>query len=287
MSDSIRQQNTFHFKLGQLDCLIFLDTLHPMKLEDFFPSNLMTYLQQLSDRYGLPPALSFQTLCLLIKSDKHTILIDTGTGDSFPPETGDLVKNMRAAGIKPTDIDRIIITHAHPDHIGGNCDLDSKFIFPNARFSICRNEWDFWRSGGDLSKVEEKFRQHMLDTVHRKLFPLRDRIDLADPDAEILPGIRLIKAFGHSAGQVIVKISSNNENLLCTADLFHHPLLLVKPDLPIPLDTNSEQSCQTRIQILTTLVSPDLLVFANHFPFPGLGYIKPKYSGWVWEKKTF
>jgi glyoxylase-like metal-dependent hydrolase (beta-lactamase superfamily II) len=222
-------------------------------------------------------------MCLLVKTGNHTILIDTGCGTGTQPNTGKLIPNLQAERIKLQEIDRIIITHGHPDHIGGNIDLKGKSVFTGARYFVFRKEWEFWTSGTDLIQVEDSIKKSMIASAQKKLLPLQDQIELVDTDNEVQPGIKFILASGHTPGQGILLISSGTDKLLCVSDLFHHPLLLAKPDLYVPYDISPEDAIKTRNHLLSQFVTPGLLVFGCHLPFPGLGYIEPRGDGWVWK----
>ncbi|MFQ6115833.1 MAG: MBL fold metallo-hydrolase [bacterium] len=80
--------------------------------------------------------------CLLINTGRYQVLVDTGAG-GLVPSTGNLLQNLRMEGIDPEDIDTVIITHGHPDHIGGNTDSEGKPAFPSARYVMWKHEWDF------------------------------------------------------------------------------------------------------------------------------------------------
>ena len=139
------------------------------------------------------------------------MLVDTGA-DDLGPKTGKLFQNLRAEGISPSDIDVVVLTHAHPDHIGGNTSKDGKLAFPNARFFIWKDEFDFWIS----EKAEQKLNQHskelLLTLARKNLQPIQDQLNLIDQEIEILPGIRAVAAPGHTPGHMALAISSKREN---------------------------------------------------------------------------
>jgi glyoxylase-like metal-dependent hydrolase (beta-lactamase superfamily II) len=200
-------------------------------------------------------------------------------------DLGKLVQNLQSEGIDCKDIDMVIISHGHGDHISGITDNTGRIIFSNARFIMCKEEWEFWTSDPELKqlKVEESVRQMFCKTVQEHLMPIKDHLNLIDNETKIVPGIEVIKVPGHTPGNITVAISSNSEELLYTGDLFHHPLQLGEPDLHDIFDFEPEQASRMRIQMLNKVIKPNILVSASHFPFPGLGHIKPKDKTWVWE----
>ena len=266
--------NSFDFNIGSFKCSVISDGIITV------PGKA----KQSSFQDFMAPGFTMDSICLLLKTDKHTILIDTGLGVGGKPDAGKLVQNLQAEGISCKDIDMVIISHGHGDHISGITDNTVRIAFPNARFIMCKQEWEFWTSDPDLKqfKVEEEIRQMFCRTVQEYLVPIKSRLDLIDNETRIIPGIECIKVPGHTPGSIAVLISSNSEKLLYTGDLFHHPLQLSEPNLPDVFDFESEQASRTRIEVLSKLIKPDILVSASHFPFPGLGHIVKKDNAWLW-----
>jgi len=267
-------KHAFQFKLGYYDCLSVSDGI--LSIPDIQPGKLRS-------RYDIPPGQLIETMCLLIRTGKHMVLIDTGIGLMGQPNAGKLVQNMLIEGIQSTEIDTIIITHIHPDHVGGNTDNEGCSVFPNARYFIDKKEWEYWTSNPDLSNLSQSVQKDCRETVQKRLLPIQNQIDLIDSETTIIPGIDLIKAPGHTPGLIVVTISSGNERLLCASDLFHDPSVLACPDSEMVVDSIPKQASLTRIQILSQIIKPETLVFACHFPFPGLGHILRKGNAWHWE----
>lgn len=219
--------------------------------------------------------------CLVIRGAGHLVLVDTGAG-SLAPSTGRLVRNLGSAQIAPGDIDTIILTHAHPDHTGGNIDSQGKLTFPNARYVMWKSEWDFWTSDQAAQKLGEHG-QMMVAFAQRTLPPIRDRLDLVDHETEIMPGIRAVAAPGHTPGHMALTISSGEQQLLCISDTVLHPIHLERPEWYAVVDFAPEQVVSTRRRLLNEATIGKALVLAFHFPFPALGHVVPKGSGWQWQ----
>jgi glyoxylase-like metal-dependent hydrolase (beta-lactamase superfamily II) len=224
-------------------------------------------------------AETFSLNCLCIESASHKILIDTGCGENFQATAGRLLNNLKAAGINAADIDKIIFTHGHIDHAAGTYSAAGKPSFPNARYIVLEKEWRYWET-----KPGENELQNMFFSPARKyLLPARDRFDLVKDDFEVLPGIKLIAAPGHTPGNIMVDISSENKRLLCIGDIIHSQREFINPECLTSFDVTPEQALTTRERILTDVAKSGTHVFACHFPFPGLGYIRRHQGVFAWR----
>jgi glyoxylase-like metal-dependent hydrolase (beta-lactamase superfamily II) len=276
-------KDSFFFKIGDFDALVIRDFASPQAWDGFFPAVDREEFHQTFGQYGFSNHEAMEVMCLFVKAGKQSILIDTGWGVRSQIVTGKLVQNLEAAGIRRQEIDIVINSHGHPDHIGGNTDANGKPAFPNARYIMCRKEWEFWTSGPLLSQIDERFRHTMLDTVQKNLIPIKDRFELIDDETEILPGIESFQAPGHTPHQIVLAISSGKERLFCIFDVAHHPIQFLRPSWTVPLDFQPEQAVNTRKRFLSEQLTPDTKVFACHFPFPGLGRLVKQSDGWLWQ----
>jgi glyoxylase-like metal-dependent hydrolase (beta-lactamase superfamily II) len=282
--------SSYHFKVGQFDCALVLDGTfdYPHPAQIMFagapPDRLVSTLQA----HGLDPetweAYVSPYPSLVINTGEHLVLVDTGAG-SFGPDTGKLIPNLRAADIEPEKIDIVIITHGHIDHIGGIVDAEGRHLFPNARYVMWREEWEFWTGRPDLSPlpIPDGLKQVLLDSARTQLPPIRDRVDLIDEEGEIVPGIEAIAAPGHTPGHMALRIRSEGEQLLYIVDAAIHPIHIEQPDWVTAVDLLPEQNVITRRRLLGQAAVEDALVLAFHFPFPGLGRVVLKDHGWRWQ----
>jgi glyoxylase-like metal-dependent hydrolase (beta-lactamase superfamily II) len=221
-------------------------------------------------------------ICLVVDTGKQCVLVDTGA-DGLGPSTGRLLQNLRSEGIEPGDVNTVILTHGHGDHIGGNIDSDGRVAFPKAQFVMWKDEWDFWNSDEAVLKIDEHFRAAFVGFARKYLPPIRDRIRLITDENEILPGIQAIAAPGHTFGHMALMISSKGERLLCLGDLALHPIHLERVQWCAPVDFSPEQLVRTRRRIFGRAADEKALVVAFHFPFPGLGHITRMEQGWCWN----
>jgi glyoxylase-like metal-dependent hydrolase (beta-lactamase superfamily II) len=201
---------TFHFKVGSLDCVALSDGTFEYGPPLFPPPGNLLFVNAPKDRlgrrlqeYGIDPAQwgtwTSAYTCLLVNTGEHRVLIDTGAG-ALGADTGRLLGSLRAAGVDPREIDHVILTHGHPDHLGGAVDAQGSVVFPEAHWIMSRIEWDFWMEGEAERVLPEHGRDVLLGTARRNLSAIRNRISLVSGEAEVVPGIRILPAPGHTPG---------------------------------------------------------------------------------------
>jgi glyoxylase-like metal-dependent hydrolase (beta-lactamase superfamily II) len=281
----ITNTESYHFKLGKFKCIVVSDGIvefdNPAGM--LFPKAPKEQLDQILLKHNINSDQWKSSLSpwqfLLIDTGQKLVLLDTGVGDGFDPAVGKLVRNLQNEGIKPEDINVVIFTHAHLDHVGGVVNSKWDLVFPNARYMMWKSEWEFWTSEANLTKMDELSAKF----AREKLPPIQSRIDLIDHEMEVLPGIRCLSAPGHTVGHMIVSITSAKEQMLCFGDAFPHPISVERPEWYSYWDNNPEQTVITRKKLLELAVSEKALIFACHLPFPGLGHIFQKGTGYEWQ----
>jgi glyoxylase-like metal-dependent hydrolase (beta-lactamase superfamily II) len=283
----------YKFKVGSLECMAVSDGTLTYSPPTFPPPATLLFA-------GAPRERLDQTLrehdiqlekwtewtspyiCLLVNTGEAQVLVDTGAGGLFP-STGRLLQNLKTEGIAPEDIQIVILTHCHPDHIGGITSEEGKLTFPNARYAMWKEEWDFWTSKEAEAKLDEHVREVLLGVARKNLPLIQGRLDLIESEREISPGIQAIAAPGHTPGHMALAISSKGEQLLCISDTVLHPVHLEQPEWRAAVDFAPDQVAATRHRILSRAATEKALVLAFHFPFPGLGHIHQKGEGWQWQ----
>ena len=273
--------DSFRFKVGELTCLAVSDGSYVLQASSLFSNAPQDELDDALRHRGLClEEVPVEENCLLIQTGEEMVLIDTGMGPGLRPNAGRLLGNLQAEGIDPSDVDLVLITHAHGDHIGGLTDEHGDLAFPRARFVMCRDEWDFCMPEGTRAEIEPE-RGEFLDT---KLGPLRSRIELLDRESEIAPGVRTVAAAGHTPGHLMVEVHWRGRKLLYVSDAVLHPINLAHPDWHSVYDKDGEQALAVRRSLLERAEAEGWLILAFHFPFPGLGYIGREGAAWKWER---
>jgi len=289
MATQTPNENYYKFNVGQFQCLSVSDGSY-----DYDPIHLFTGMDvdQVHDllrshRFPIDKITSPYTF-LYVDTGFNRVLVDMGAG-KLGPNTGKLISNLNKAGISHSDIDSVIITHAHPDHVGGTLDEDGNPNFPNATYYIWKNEWDFWFSDNAIKEVE-KYLSKIVPTeifikiARGQLSPIKDKINFITKEAEILTGIFTHFASGHTPGHMVISFNSEGEELFFTSDTVIFPLFLERPDIGISLDILPEQANKSKYKIFDLVAERNALILAQHFsPFPSLGHIHKKEVGWIWN----
>ena len=160
----------------------------------------------------------------LINTGKELILVDVGGGPNFLSGAGQLVTNMHASGYKPEDVDKIIFTHGHPDHLWGLIDDFDETVYPNAEYFMSVKEWDFWATNKAKTKLPESF-QSMAAGASRRLPVIEEKTKQIKSGTEISPGIMTIDTAGHTPGHTSLLIKSGSESLIVSSDTLTHPFI--------------------------------------------------------------
>ena len=228
--------------------------------------------KMLTDNFLSPDNVVLEQNSPIVNMGDKLVLFDTGMGTSkaFGPTTGRLQKSIAESGIKPADIDAIVCSHAHIDHIGGIVGADDKPLFPNAQVYIAQSDYDFWTDEGKLGGPLKDFVLH----ASKNLLPVKDRLVFIKDGQEFLPGIQAIAAPGHTVGHTVFMVTSKGKSFCFLGDLTHHQVLLLeKPRMEFAYDTDPKAAVATRVRLLDMLAANKTPVMSYHFAWPGYGHV--------------
>jgi glyoxylase-like metal-dependent hydrolase (beta-lactamase superfamily II) len=202
---------------------------------------------------------------LLVQSGRRLVLIDTGFG---PRHHGALLASLRLAGVSPGEVREVLITHPHPDHVGGLLDAAGRLAFPHASIRMAGAAWKWMRRHGEAA---------MVATV-------APRVRTFTPGARVAPGIVSVSLPGHTPGHVGYEITSGRSRLLDIGDVAHSSIVsLARPQWANGFDSDRALARRTRLATLASLARSGEWVFAPHFPFPGVGHIVAATRGYAWQ----
>ena len=203
---------------------------------------------------------------LFIDTGAVKVLFDTGLGE---PESA-LLDSLVKIGVSADDIDLVVLTHCHPDHIGGLFTGDAP-TFAQARYVFGAAEFDFWMRGDDVRPERRANREHFMRICPK----LADRATFAKPGDQIVPGITAIDAAGHSPGLLAYLIDSDRKRMLIWSDTcLHYIVSLQRPHWQASVDDDKAKAVSTRRRLLAMAADERLLVAGFHMPFPDLGHVE-------------
>jgi glyoxylase-like metal-dependent hydrolase (beta-lactamase superfamily II) len=289
MSATIHNNDFYRFKIGRFDCISISDGTFDYNPMHLFPDLTEEQVREvLRDHHVNTDKIVSPYTFLFVDTGKHKVLCDMGAG-KLGSDTGKLIKNLILAGIQPEDIDSIFITHAHPDHIGGTLNDEGNPNYPRARYYMWKDEWDFWFSDEAFKKVVEHYSAIVQPEIFMKvargqLGPMRERIELLTEESEILPGVHVHAAHGHTPGHIAISFFSEGEELFFVGDAIVFPFLIEEPQILPIFDIIPDMADVTKRKLCDLLADRKAWVLAQHFhPFPSLGHIVKKGGGWKWQ----
>ncbi len=217
----------------------------------------------------------------LINTGSQLVLVDTGAGTLYGPTLGRLVANLKASGYQPEQVDAILITHLHPDHIGGLMTGDQR-TFPNATVHVDKADLDFWLSADNLKKAPAEM-QPMFQGATAMLTPYStaDKLRPFTGDTELVPGIKTLGAHGHTPGHSNYSVESKGQKLVLWGDLLHvASVQFPEPSVTIQFDTDSKAAMAQRKKLFADAAKQGYWVGPAHASFPGLGHVGPDGKGY-------
>ena len=236
--------------------------------------------KELTDNFMNPSDMNIELNSFVVNMNGKLVLFDTGLGYSkmFGQKGGLLLKNLASAGIKAENIDAVVISHGHIDHIGGIVDEHGALNYPNAQVYISQADLDYWT---DEKQMNAPWKKGFITHARNNLLPVRDRIVFFKDQQEFLPGITAMSAPGHTIGHTMFNIQSNGQSFIFVGDVSHHSVLLIQnPRMEFLYDADSKQAVETRLKMLDYLSTNRIPILAYHFSWPGYGHFLKQGEGY-------
>jgi glyoxylase-like metal-dependent hydrolase (beta-lactamase superfamily II) len=265
----------YRFKIGSYELTAIHDGVWNRAIDDKFVRNVAwaDVQKAMADAFMEPGKLAIPFTALVVNTGSKLVAIDTATGGQLAATAGTYGANLAAAGIDPKQIDAILISHFHPDHINGIRDKDGALVFPSAEIHVPAPEWAYWMDDGNMSKAPEAARPAWLN-VRRVFKGLEDKVTKFEPGKELAPGITSMATPGHTPGHTSFIVASGNQSMMALGDITNNPALFVRnPDWQAVIDTDGAMAAETRHKVLDRVSADRMLVQGYHFPFPASGHI--------------
>ncbi|MTI16632.1 MBL fold metallo-hydrolase [Rhodobacteraceae bacterium RKSG542] len=263
------------FKLGSAKVATLLDgAVNAKEPQKTFGMNQSAEAFDDASKANFIPADAFKAYFTptVVQIGGETILFDTGVGSGGLPARGNLSAALAGVELKPEDIDVVVLTHMHPDHIGGLMQ-DGAPAFKNARYVTGADEFDFWaKMDPEANGVAKLFSKNVK--------PLADKMSFIKGGDSVVPGIEAVEAFGHTPGHMVYLVESDGKQALLAADTANHYVWsLAYPDWEVRFDMDKGAAAETRKKIFGMVASDRIPFVGYHMPFPAAGYVEAVGSG--------
>jgi glyoxylase-like metal-dependent hydrolase (beta-lactamase superfamily II) len=260
------------FQHGNFDISVMSDGFITLPAEiilpDAAPEDRPAILKRLG---GDAKSAPVQANIPLIRVGNDVILLDTGSGSFFQPSAGKLEANLKAAGVDPASITKVIFTHVHPDHSGGTTRADGSLVFPNAQYYVSETESQFW-TDKDFETKRPSVLHGFAKGAQRDLFAVKDRLTMVKPGDEIIPGMLVLDTPGHTPGHISLELAGT-DSLVITGDAATSNLVFFEhPDWHFGFDTDAEIALKNRKALIDRAANEKLKLLGYHWGYPGVGY---------------
>lgn len=231
----------------------------------------------------------------LIRDGERRILVDTGVGPPQSPMAAffttsafdfarELPRELAHAGVRPEDVDTVVFTHLHPDHVGWNVSYEGEpgaLRFPNARYVAHETEWATWHDPAVLDAFWFPFAPQLLTPLDAN-----DRLELIAKETPISPHVTAVESFGHTPGSISVHVSSRDEELLIWGDVVQLPPQVTEESWMGALDMDPATLLRSRRRVFDWAETDGLLVASCHFPAGGFGHVVRAAGRRMWEVRS-
>ncbi len=278
----------YRYKVGTHEVTVVTDGVNRMRFPDGFITNknrdevnaglASLYMGLEKDQVAIPYSP------IVVNTGAKLVVIDTGTGEAnferSKGAAGQFHSNLKASGIDPNQVDMVIISHFHGDHINGLIGPDKKAKFPNAEILVPAAEWKYFMDDAEMAKQTTDRMKGVFAGTRNVFDALGRKVTQYEPNKELAPGITSVATYGHTPGHMSYVIASGNGKVFVQSDVTNLPLFVRHPDWHLMFDQDAQAAEATRRKVYDMVSADKLLLQGFHYPFPALAYVEKSGTGY-------
>jgi glyoxylase-like metal-dependent hydrolase (beta-lactamase superfamily II) len=278
----------YRYKVGSIEVTVATDGVNRFKFPDGFVGNksrdevnaglASLYKDLEKDQIAIPYSP------IAVNTGSKLVVIDTGTSEAnferSKGAAGQFHANLKASGIDANQVDLVIISHFHGDHINGLLGTDNKSKFPNAEILVPAAEWKYFMDDGEMGKQTTERMKGVFAGARRVFDALGRKVTPYEAGKELAPGITPVATYGHTPGHMSYVIASGNSKVFVQSDVTNIPLFVHNPGWHLMFDQDAQMAEATRRKVYDMLSADKMMVQGFHYPFPALAYIEKSGTGY-------
>lgn len=278
----------YRYKVGDIEVTVVSDGASTIALPDTLVANAnKDDVNAALEKAFLPKdKFTFNFAPLVLNTGSKLVVVDTGNGPgafaNSKGNVGQFMTNSAAAGIDPKNVDIVVISHFHGDHINGLLTADGQPAFPNAEVMVPAAEFKYFMDDGEMGKQTTDRMKGVFANARRVIEAgLKKKVTPYEPGKEVAPGLLAVATNGHTPGHTSFVLSSGSDKVFIQSDLTNNPdLFLRNPGWHLMFDQDAAMAEASRRKALDMVVADKLRLQGFHFPFPANGYVEKDGNGY-------
>lgn len=288
ITGSPAQPGYYSMQLGDFRVVALSDGTLPLNMRTLLHEAKKGEVNTLLQQNYLDTLVETSITAYLILNDDQQILVDAGSGSFLGPTLGKLQSRLAAVGISAEDIDAVLLTHLHVDHVGGLVN-EGKVVFPNATLYISKPEADFWLTASNKATANKRA-QPFFDLAQTSIKPYQQagKVKTFAPGAQLLPGISAIPAVGHTPGHSFFVLESKGQKMVFWGDVIHvGAIQFADPTVTVDFDVDLAGASAARKWTFEDAVKQGYWIAAPHLSFPGIGHLRHVGKEYQWMPANY
>jgi len=276
----------YRYKVGTHEVTVATDGVNKFRFPDTFVvnKNRDEVNAGWAQLYGTKDEMVVPYSPIAVNTGSKLVVIDTGTGEANLERSkgmsGQFHSNLKAAGIQADQVDTVIISHFHGDHINGLLDKDNKLAFPKAEILVPAPEWKYFMDDAEMGKQTSERMKGVFAGLRRVFDALGRKVTQYEAGKEVAPGITSVATYGHTPGHMSFVIAQGNSKVFVQSDVTNNPLFVRNPGWHLMFDQDAQMAEATRRKTYDMVVAEKMMVQGFHYPFPALAHIEKSGDGY-------